>query len=168
LRTITLLILCCLPVLVSAQRQLLLIKNDLVVKRFQQGDDFVYKLKNGKKTQNEFIIALTDSTIITNYDTLGVHQIDRVYFAKGSLMNVFGGFLTAIGGGIFLIDLVNVTLVQQQQFSMDDNVNRISLTSLAIGLPMLLITKKSHKVGYRQRLRIIDRQSLFYYREARN
>lgn len=146
-----------------AQRDAVVIRNDRVVKRYQPGDDFVYKKRNGRKVQGEFIIAITPDAIITNRDTVATNQVERLYFRRDNLLNVFGGFLVAIGGGIFVIDAANTLAVRGEEFSLDDHVTRITLTSLALGVPMLVVKKRSHRVGFRLRLRIIDHTSPFYY-----
>ncbi len=152
--------------LCDGQNQLVIIKNDEVLVRFIKGDDFVYKRKDGTK-QTGFIVSINDSTIITSNDTVATHQVERVYFKKGNLMNLLGGFLVVGGAGIFIIDQINTILVQGQEPSLDDNVTQISLTALAIGLPMMLIKKRSHRVGFQLRLRIINEESPFYYGRAR-
>ena len=148
------------------QNQLVVIKNDDVMVRYIKGDDLVYKRKNGTK-HSGFIVSINDSTIITSNDTVATHQIERVYFKKGNLMNLMGGFLVVGGAGIFIIDQINTIIVQGEKPSMDDNVTQISLTALAIGLPMMLIKKRSHRVGFHLRLRIINEESPFYYGRAR-
>lgn len=152
---------------VCSQNQLVLIKNDEVVIRYTIGDDFVYKRKSRTSSTIGFIVSINDSTIITSNDTVATHQIERVYFSKGSLLNILGGGMVAAGVGIFLIDQINTILIDGKDPSLDNTVTKISLTSLAIGLPMMLITKKSHRVGFKQRLRIINRESPFYYSESR-
>jgi hypothetical protein len=149
------------------QHQLLVIKNDAVMIRYLEGDDFVYKRKSLKKPVHAYIISINDSTIITNMDTVATHQIERVYFRKGNFLNVVGGFLVTGGALIFLIDQVNVLVVQGADASIDKNVASISLLSIGLGLPMMLLRKNTHRVGFKKRLRIIDRNSPFYYEDSR-
>lgn len=150
-----------------SQNQLLVIKNDQVMVRYQTGDEFVYKRKSLKEPIHSFIISINDSTIITNIDTVATHQVERVYFRKGSLLNVAGGFLVTGGVLIFLVDQVNVLFVQGDGASINENVVSISLVSIGLGLPMMLAQKNSHRVGFKKRLRIIDSNSPFYYTESR-
>lgn len=150
----------------TAQRQLVLIKNDEVQVRYREGDDIAYKRKSGMKFKG-FIVEINDTTIITSNDTVATHQIEKLYFTKGNFMNVAGTFLVIAGAGILILDQFNTVVVDGESPSMDSNVARISLTSLAIGLPMMLIKKKSHRVGFKQRLRIVNRESPFYYSPSR-
>jgi hypothetical protein len=164
---LSLFLFCLLSLKSFSQNQLLVIKNDQVMVRYQKGDDFVYKRKSLKAPIHSFIIDINDSTIITNRDTLATHQIERIYFRKGNFLNVVGGFLVTGGALIFLIDQVNVLFVQGDNASIDENVASISLVSIGLGLPMMLARKNSHRVGFKKRLRIIDRNSPFYYSESR-
>jgi hypothetical protein len=151
---------------VHAQNQLVLIKNDEVQVRYLKGDDLTYIRKNGQKLSG-FIVEINDSTIITSNDTVATHQIERLYFKKGNLMNLVGGFLVVAGAGIFVIDQINTIIVNGEEPSMDDNVTQISLTALVIGLPMMLLKKNSHRIGFKQRLRIVNKESPFYYSTSR-
>jgi hypothetical protein len=150
----------------DAQNQLVLIKNDEVQVRYLKGDDLTYKRKNGKKLSG-FIVEINDTTIITSNDTVAIHQIERMYFKKGNLMNLMGGFLVVAGAGIFVIDQINTIIVNGEEPSLDDNVTQISLTALAIGLPMMLLKRNSHRIGFKQRLRIVDKDSPFYFAVSR-
>lgn len=149
------------------QNQLVLIKNDVVQRRYLEGDDISYRRKSGKQIIKGFIVEITDSTLVTNTDTVATHQLERIYFSKGNFLNLVGGFLVFGGVAIFVIDQANNLIVNGQDPSLDSNVSTISLTSLAIGLPMFLIKKGSHRVGFKQRLRIINEESPFYYSESR-
>lgn len=150
----------------TAQHQLVLIKNDEVQVRYREGDDISYKRKSGAKLSG-FIVEINDTTIITSNDTVATHQVEKLYFTKGNFMNVAGTFLVVAGAGILILDQFNTVVVDGESPSMDSNVAKISITSLAIGLPMMLIKKRSHRVGFKQRLRIINRESLFYYSTSR-
>lgn len=149
------------------QNQLVVIKNDGVLMRYKAGDEWVYKRKSMKKPVHAYILSINDSTVITNRDTIATHQIERVYFKQGNLLNIVGGFLVTGGIVIFLVDQANVMLVQGEKPSLDDNVTSISLASIGLGLPMILAKKNSHRVGFKRRLKIIDKNSPFYYSESR-
>lgn len=145
------------------QNQLLVIKNDQVKVRYQAGDELVYKRKSLKNPIRSYIISINDSTVITDMDTIATHQVERVYFRQGNFLNVVGGFLVTGGVLIFLVDQVNELIVQGNEASINENVAAISLVSVGIGLPMMLVRKNSHRVGFKKRLRIINRDSPFYY-----
>lgn len=151
----------------NAQNQLVLIKQDEVQVRYVEGDDFVYKRKSSKQVFRGFIVEINDSTLITSHDTVATHQIERIYFAKGNFLNLIGGFLVFGGSAIFIIDQVNTLIVRGEDASLDSNVSKITLTSLALGLPLLVLKKHSHRVGFKQRLRIVNKESPFYYSESR-
>lgn len=156
-----------LPLSLFSQNQLVLIKNDEVVMRYRAGDDLKYKRKNGEKFSG-FIVEVNDSSIITSNDTVATHQIEKVYFPKGNFLNVVGGFLVTGGALLFIIDQVNTIVVEGDKASLDGRVSRITLVSLTLGLPLMLIKKQAHRVGFKKRLRIVDRESPFYYSEVRS
>jgi hypothetical protein len=78
------------------------------------------------------------------------------------------GTVLVIGGaGYFLIDQVNNVIVEGNPATFDQSVTRASVTMLAIGLPMMLIKKKSEKLGRGRRLLAVTEKSPFYQREIR-
>ncbi len=146
-----------------AQHQLVVIKRDEVTVRYLPGDQLVYKRKSANAFVKASVIAINDSTIITSADTLATHQIERLRFKKGNFGNVVGSFLVTGGVAIFVIDQVNTLLVRQEEASLSNSVTTISATAIAIGLPLMLIKKNSHRMGFKNRLRIINQDSPFYY-----
>jgi hypothetical protein len=155
-----------LPFTLFSQNQLVLINNDKVVMRYRVGDDVNYKRKNGEKVSG-FIVEVNDSTIIASNDTVATHQIEKVYFPRGNFLNLVGGFLVTGGALLFIIDQVNTVVVDGDKASSDERVSRITLISLSAGLPLMLMKKQAHRVGFKKRLRIVNKESPFYYSEVR-
>jgi hypothetical protein len=61
------------------------------------------------------------------------------------------------GSGYFLIDQLN-----HASKGLDAGVNRVSVTSIAIGLPMFLIKKKSQRLNHKHKLLTVKKGSPFY------
>jgi hypothetical protein len=68
-----------------------------------------------------------------------------------------------VGGvGYFLIDQVNLVLVNKESFEVEEKVAIPAAIMVGVGLPMMLVRKKSQRVGGRYRLLVVDRGSPFY------
>lgn len=152
---------------VHSQKQLVLLKGEDVLLRLYPGDEFRYKIKGSTNVRTTYVNNLSDTAVVTHRDTVPFHRIDRIYFQQRKFYNTIGSFLVIFGGGLFLIDQVNTVLVQKQSPSLDDGVTSLSLYSLAAGLPLMMLKKKSQKLGYRTRLITVEKGSAFYRPDTR-
>lgn len=150
------------PILSSAQKQLVLLKGEKVKLRLYPGDEIVYRLKGSKKIHRSYVNNVFDTAVMVHKDIVPFHKIDRVYFRQSSFANVIGGLLVTGGVGYFLIDIINVALVQGDKYETDGSVTKASITLVAVGLPMLLIHKKSQRIKGRFRLIEADKGSPFF------
>jgi hypothetical protein len=149
------------------QKQLLVLKQERVLLRLYPGDEFVYRLKGSKNIVTTYINNLSDTAVVTHRDTVAYHRIDKVYFRQRRFYNTVGTALVIFGAGLFIIDQINVVLVNGQSPDLDSRVSAISVSSMAVGLPLMLFKKKSRKVGYRTRLMMVDKGSGFYKPDTR-
>lgn len=149
------------------QKQLVLLKRENVLLRLYPGDEFIYRLKGSKSIRTTYVNNLSDTSVVTRRETIPFHKIDRLYFRQLRVYNTIGAALVIFGGGLFLIDQANVVLVNGQSPNLDDHVTRLSLSSLAVGLPLMLIKKKSQKVRYPTRLMMVEKGSAFYRPDTR-
>lgn len=154
--------------MVHAQKQLVLLKDETVLLRLYPGDDFVYRLNGSSTVRETYVNNLSDSAVVTHNDTIPFHTIDRIYFRQHKFYNTLGTLLVIGGAGLFLIDQANIVLVQGNEPNLDAGVARVSLASLAAGLPLMLIRKKSQRLNYRHRLLMVDRGSAFYRPDTRD
>ena len=150
-----------------SQKQLVLLKGETVLLRLYPGDDFIYREKGSKAIKTTYVNNISDTAVVTHRDTVPFHTIERLYFKQHKFRNTIGAALVIFGGGLFLIDQINVVLVQGQSPSLDDRVSVISLTSLSVGLPLLLLKKRSQKLTFRNKLIMVDRMSVFYRPDTR-
>lgn len=149
------------------QKQLILLNREDVILRLYPGDEIVYRLKGSKSTKTTYVNNLSDTSVVTHRDTVPFHTIERIYFHQPKFYNKVGTFLVIFGGGLFLIDQINTVLVQGNEPSLDDRLSATSLTSLAVGMPLMLIKKKFQKINYRHRLRMVEKDSFFYRPDTR-
>lgn len=167
LKPITLLLLVFLSSNSFGQKQLVVLKREDVLLRLYPGDELVYRLKGSKSVRTTYVNNISDTSVVTHRDTIPFNRIDRLYFRQHRFYNTVGAALVIFGGGLFLIDQVNVVLVNGQSPNLDDNVTRISVASLAVGLPMMLLKKKSQKVRHPIRLMMVEKGSAFYRPDTR-
>jgi hypothetical protein len=146
----------------EAQKQLVLLKRQKVVLRLYPGDEIVLKLKGSKRIRTSYVNNIFEDAVMIHNDTIPFHKIDRIYFRQTKFYNKLGGALVAGGAALFLIDQFNVVVVQQESPSLDSWVSNVSLSSIAVGLPMMLIRKKSQRPNGRYRLMLAREGSSFY------
>lgn len=145
-----------------AQSQLVLLKGQRVILRMVPGDDFVFKRKGRPGVITTYINNLSDTAVVTHSDTIPFHQIERLYFVRTRFYNKIGYGLVVGGAGYFLIDQFNTVVVRGESFSLDDRVTRTSVGAVAVGIPLLLIKKKSQKIAFPYRLLEAREGSPFY------
>jgi len=146
----------------AGQSQLLLLKREEVLLRLNAGDDFVFRLKGAKEIRRTYINTLSDTAVVTHRDTIPYHRIDRVYFKASTFVNRLGLLLVIGGAGYFIIDQVNNVIVHGNDARIESNVAITSGTMVAAGLPMMLIGRKSRRVGGRIRLLRVTPASPLY------
>lgn len=151
----------------DAQKQLLVLKGEDVLLRLYPGDEFKYKLKGSQTVRTTYVNNLFDEAVVTHNDTIPFHQIDRVYFRQRKFYNTVGTFLVIFGGGLLAIDMINVHLVKTQGTPEDNNFTTMTLSSVAVGLPLMLLKKNSQKIHHRTRLMTVEKGSGFYVPDKR-
>ncbi|MBT1702140.1 hypothetical protein [Chryseosolibacter indicus] len=164
-----LLVLLALPLGFSAygQKQLVLLRKQDVILRLYPGDEIVFRVKGSKIKRTSYVNNLSDTSVVTHRDTIPFHRIEKLYFKQTRRYNIIGGALVFGGAALFLIDQLNYTVIQGNDASIDSGVSAASLSAIAVGLPMLLIRKKSQKINYKYRLRMVQKGSIFYQPDTR-
>lgn len=151
----------------SGQKQLVVLKRENVLLRLFPGDEIIFRLKGSRAARTSYINNLSDTALVAHRDTISFHTIDRIYFRQPRFYNTIGSALVIFGTGLFLIDQVNVVLVNGQPPNLDSRVSALSLGSLAAGLPLMLLKKRSQQIRYPIRLRTVERGSAFYRPDTR-
>ena len=150
-----------------AQKQLVLLKKEEVLLRLYPGDEFIYSLKGDKRKRTTYVNNISDTAVVTHRDTVPFHRIERIYFPQKRFYNTIGRALVIFGAGLFLIDQFNIVVVQGNSPDVDAGVSRISLFSVAAGLPLMLIKKRSQKMQHGIRLMMAEKSSPFYLPDTR-
>ncbi|MDF9795061.1 hypothetical protein OKW21_000324 [Catalinimonas alkaloidigena] len=144
------------------QRQLVVLKYNEVVARFNPGQPFTFKYKASREKVSTYIRDISDTAVVTYDDTVSIHEIDRIYFKQHAFHQTLGAALVIVGVGRFVIDQINNLAVHGNKPSLDSEVNEFSISTVTAGLPMLLIRKKSQKMLYKYKAIIIENDSYLY------
>ena len=144
-----------------AQKQLVFLQHGKIVARYTEGDNYKFKLKNGKKA-NGFIVELKDFSIITsNDDTIGFQSIGKIRGMKriGALTKI-GRILFFAGVGYVVVDQLNGALGYGKKGF--DNADRNGLIVGGIGAGMLFIRPRYQRIKPGTLIRTIDYKSPYY------
>jgi hypothetical protein len=144
------------------QAQLVLLRNEKVLVRYNPGDEFIYKLKKSKDVNRSYVNNLSDTSVTVHEEIIPFHKIDRIYFSRKRFYNDAGVKMVSAGVILFLADQLNVILIQGNDASVDKGVAVASIALIATGLPMALIKKKSQVLNYKYRLLTVRKGSMFY------
>lgn len=144
------------------QKQLVVLKYDEVVARFSPGQAFDFKYKGNREKISTYIRDISDTAIVTYDDTVSLYEIDRVYFEQHAFHQTLGAALVIVGAGRFVIDQINNLAVHGNKPSLDSEVNQFSISTVLLGLPMLLIRKRSQKMLYKYKAIIVNQDSYLY------
>jgi hypothetical protein len=163
---ITLAVYACSPA--QAQKQLVLLRHQKVIMRFNPGDQFLISVKGEKQKIDSYINNLFDTAVMLHRTIVPIHKIDRIYFHQSGIVNLVGKFLVVGGAAYFLIDQFNVVVVNGDKANLDKDVTAVSATMVAVGLPMMLIRKNAQRVRGKYRLLVIQKGSPFYLEPINN
>jgi hypothetical protein len=140
------LIFLCFPA--NAQKQLLLLKKGKILHRFYPGDDIYIKIKGNPDRIHSYVNNILDNAVVLHHDTIPFHQIERTYIYESGGRNAAGTTFVGAGVILFLIQLIN-------QGEIDSGVTIVSGALVGVGLPMMLIKKKSQVLSYKYRLLMV-------------
>jgi len=144
------------------QKQLLILKKEKVILRLNPGDEFVYQLKKEKRVISSYVNNIFDTAVMVHNTIVPFYKIERIYFKQSNHLNVLGSFLVTAGVGYFIIDQVNESIVHGNGLNIDSHVLQASITLTAIGLPLMLLHKKSQRIKGKYRLLMVESESPFY------
>jgi hypothetical protein len=147
------------------QRQLIVLKDQTVLARYQKGDVIRFARAQDKEILIQRILDLNDTLIMMNFDSVTYYRIQKLDI-NGKQRNKFsvrmGGTLILAGALLPLMDVFNSTVIQDDKASLSKGIIITSGALLGTGAALLLIKKPYFKPGRRNRLMIIDNRSPFY------
>lgn len=151
---------------VNAQlRQVVVMKNERVLARYQVGDALSFAREGDKKIQIQKILALNDTLIMMNLDSVAYYRIKKldIRARQGHTFGQkLGAYMMVAGALLPLADLINTTAVRKEDASVDPGV-AITGGALFAGGALLFFTRKPYfKPGRKNRIMIVNRESPFY------
>ena len=148
----------------AQQRQLVVLKNQSVLARYQVGD-VLHFARPGEKIQLQKIMDLNDTLIMMNLDSVAYYRIDKLDI-RGRKSSTFGQRLGAymMAAGILLpaAELINTGIVQKEDASIDTGVGITSGALFVGGAALVFIKKPYFKPGRKHRILIVKKGSPFY------
>lgn len=138
-------------------------KKAKVVGRYHEGDYIRYSTSTKKHFVRDIVIGITDTTITFLHDTVAYHQIKLIeHLPRGLTIEKFGKDCIAAGTLLFIGDLINVTIVQDESYEADRGVVIASLTQIGVGIIFRLIGHPYLKIRRSNRLVIVGADSPLY------
>lgn len=149
-----------------AQNQLVLLKGQKVILRLYPGDDIELKIRGNEDRVYSYVNNLFDTALLAHETLIPFSKIDRIYFVRTNFMNRVGAGLMIGGIGYFLIDQLNTVVVHGEDISFDEGVTRTSVAMVGVGIPMMMIKKKSQRMKSGYRLLTVKPGSPFYKQDV--
>lgn len=148
-----------------AQNQLVLLKGEKILARYKEGEDITYKLKKEENYKTGYLVAVEDFFIITSKDTIQLINLDKIDLRGKSYdtrLNVAGTALVTIGLGYYVIDQFNSIIVRKEGFNDREGSWLPAALATGIGLPLMMVKKKKHHIGWKYKLKSASPGSPFY------
>lgn len=149
----------------AQQRQLIVLKNEQVLARYQKGDVIKFMRAQDKEIQIQRILDLNDTLLMMNFDSVAYYRIKKLDIKEkqGSKFSTrLGGYLMAAGILLPLADLFNTTVIQDEEASVSEGVWITSAAMVATGAALVFIKSPYFKPGRKHHLMIVDERSPFF------
>jgi hypothetical protein len=151
---------------IAQQRQLVILKNETVLARYQVGDVLHFFRQGDTEVQVQKILDLNDTLIMMNLDSVAYYRITKLDI-RGRKSSTFGQRLgaTMLVAGLVLpaAELLNTGVIQKQGASISPGVGIASGVLVGAGAAFVFIKKPYFKPGRKHRMFIVDKRSPFYY-----
>ena len=150
---------------VGQQRQLIVLKNEEVLARYQNGDVIHFARAQDKEILVQRILDLNDTLLMMNFDSVVYYRIKKLDIRgrkQTSYAQKLGAYMIFAGVVLPLAELLNTGVIQNDEPSVSAGVWAASATLLAAGSALVFIKKPYFKPGRKYRLMIVDNRSPFY------
>jgi hypothetical protein len=146
------------------QDQLVLMRQEHVLLRFNPGDEFVYKDFHSDQIQRPRILQVSDSVIVTERGFVSLDSVERVFYPETKFYNKVGMKIIAAGILVFFFDCIKISQKSGYTESIEKGMPNGSLKLISVGLPIMFVKNKSKRVNYKHKLLPIRKESSFYER----
>lgn len=137
----------------SLQAQYLVLRKKGSKRKYEYniGSKLVYKQKGYDVYFRDVITDFADSTIILENNLIVLDQIEIVdiqnsFSNRPEILNLAEGYLPWMGAGLLAIDLLNHTVVDGNDFSLDRGVTTVSAAMVVTGLGLKAFRRKKVKL----------------------
>lgn len=164
---ILLLLFCTVYSVAVSQRQLIVLKNEEVLARYQVGDVIHFARAQDKEILIQRILDMNDTLLMMNFDSVAYYRIQKLDI-RGRKSNTyaqkFGRYMIIAGVMLPLIELLNTGVFQDegQEASISPGVAVASAVLIGGGAIMAFTRKSYFKPGRKNHLMIVDKRSAFY------
>jgi hypothetical protein len=150
---------------VAQQRQLIVLKNEEVLARYQKGDVIHFARAQDKQIQVQQILDLNDTLLMMNVDSVVYYRIKKLDIRlkkQRTYLQKLGAYMMLAGVVLPAAELINTGIVQKEGASINSGVGVASVILLGGGA-ILSFTKRTYfKPGRKYRMMIVDSRSPFY------
>ena len=148
-----------------AQHQLIVLKNENVLARYQKDDVIHFAREQDKEILIQRILDMNDTLLMMNFDTVAYYRIKKLDIRgrkKATYLQKLGAYMMVAGIILPIAELVNTGLVQDEGASISSGVAVTSAVLVGGGAAMYFIKKPYFKPGRKHHLMIVDKRSPFY------
>lgn len=149
------------------ERQLIVLKNEEVLARYQKGDAIHFARPGEKEIQIQRILDMNDTLLMMNMDSVAYYRIAKLDIRarkRTTYAQKLGVYMMAAGVLLPVIELLNTGVFQDT--NREPHVSQgvlIASGVLVAGGAIFTFTQKPYfKPGRKNRLMIIDKRSPFY------
>lgn len=161
------LLLCGTGISAIAQRQLIVLKNEEVLARYQIGDVIHFAREQDKEILIQRILNMNDTLLMMNFDSVAYYRIKKLDI-RGRKANTFaqkfGRYMIIAGVMLPMIELLNTGVFQDEDQGASISPEVLVASGVLIGGGAIMaFTKKPYfKPGRKNHLMIVDKRSPFY------
>jgi hypothetical protein len=150
-----------------SQRQLIVLKNEEVLARYQVGDVIHFARAKDKEILIQRILDLNDTLLMMNFDSVAYYRIAKLDIRgrKGhTFVQKLGRYMIVAGVLLPAIELLNTGVFndEEKQASVSPEVLIVSGALVGVGSAMAFISKPYFKPGRKNHLMIVKKGSPFY------
>lgn len=149
----------------SQQRQLIVLKNEEVLARYQKGDAIHFARAGEKEIQIQRILDMNDTLLMMNMDSVAYYRIARLDIRarkSATYAQRLGMYMMVAGVILPLAELLNTGVIQNDEPSVSSGVWVASGVLVGGGAILAFVKKPYFKPGRKFRLMIVDDRSPFY------
>lgn len=143
----------------TAQPRLVLMKRDKVIVSFYEGDHIRFKRNDRDHFTTGFIGGIHRDYFRIGEDTTAVYQLEKIDLKQrpnsAFKTEYIGGTLIVAGVVLFLGDLINETVVNDNSYSADGGVMVATGALIGTGVLMQFLNNNYFKPGRRKKIMVI-------------